>query len=204
MIQSGPEPSQTAETAGVEACGRVGECHWCYHRRSGCARQGGENDRRTSVCGSHPCLAHFTVCVVCFPLSTCAVVLLGCSIGGLCSVHDPNAFGVYARSKSDCCGARYCIVAGRREVASTRIAKRFRSVLVRVWSKHDSLWSKHFSCNADRASSTNRYLQINFALLSLLQEAEVGREEWMLVPPKSLGVLGAIKTLQPTNRKFQT
>ncbi|CAM9730511.1 unnamed protein product, partial [Ectocarpus sp. 13 AM-2016] len=35
-------------------------------------------------------------------------------------------------------------------------------------------------------------------------EAEVGREEWMLVPPKSLGVLGAIKTLQPTNRKFQT
>lgn len=31
-----------------------------------------------------------------------------------------------------------------------------------------------------------------------------GREEWMLVPPKSLGVLGAIKTLQPTNRKFQT
>ncbi|CAM9248132.1 unnamed protein product [Laminaria digitata] len=31
-----------------------------------------------------------------------------------------------------------------------------------------------------------------------------GREEWMLVPPKSLGVLGAIKTLNPTNRKFQT
>ncbi len=39
---------------------------------------------------------------------------------------------------------------------------------------------------------------------SFPQEAEVGREEWMLVPPKSLGVLGAIKTLQPTNRKFQT
>lgn len=37
------------------------------------------------------------------------------------------------------------------------------------------------------------------------QEADDGgREEWMLVPPKSLGVLGAIKTLQPTNRKFQT
>eukprot|EP00903_Cladosiphon_okamuranus_P006209 g6104.t1 len=35
-------------------------------------------------------------------------------------------------------------------------------------------------------------------------EADVGREEWMLVPPKSLGVLGTIKTLQPTNRKFQT
>lgn len=38
-----------------------------------------------------------------------------------------------------------------------------------------------------------------------LQEAESkGREEWMIVPPKSLGVLGALKTLNPTNRKFQT
>ena len=38
-----------------------------------------------------------------------------------------------------------------------------------------------------------------------LQEADSrGREEWMLVPPKSLGVLGAIKMLNPTNRKFQT
>lgn len=38
-----------------------------------------------------------------------------------------------------------------------------------------------------------------------LQEADSqGREEWMIVPPKSLGVLGALKTLNPTNRKFQT
>lgn len=29
-----------------------------------------------------------------------------------------------------------------------------------------------------------------------------GREEWMLVPPKSLGVLGTLKTLMPTARKF--
>lgn len=42
-------------------------------------------------------------------------------------------------------------------------------------------------------------------LRAVTQDADnKGREEWMLVPPKSLGVLGAIKTLQPTNRKFQT
>ena len=49
----------------------------------------------------------------------------------------------------------------------------------------------------------NKQWSCLFPLLSP-QEAEIGREEWMLVPPKSLGVLGAIKTLQPTNRKFQT
>ncbi|KAG5176743.1 hypothetical protein JKP88DRAFT_265364 [Tribonema minus] len=35
--------------------------------------------------------------------------------------------------------------------------------------------------------------------------ASTVREEWMMVPPKNLGILGALKTLaQPTSRKFQT
>lgn len=42
------------------------------------------------------------------------------------------------------------------------------------------------------------------AALDKAEAESKGREEWMIVPPKSLGVLGALKTLNPTNRKFQT
>ena len=50
-----------------------------------------------------------------------------------------------------------------------------------------------------------QWMLVPFCRMLFLQEADSrGREEWMLVPPKSLGVQGAIKTLNPTNRKFQT
>lgn len=59
---------------------------------------------------------------------------------------------------------------------------------------------KQHSCVRNKQNKQSPPLQN----ASSVQEAnEEKREEWMLVPPKSLGVLGAVKTLQPTNRKFQ-
>lgn len=56
----------------------------------------------------------------------------------------------------------------------------------------------------DSHSPLCHWMLVAFAPIILQEADSKGREEWMLVPPKSLGVLGAIKTLNPTNRKFQT
>jgi hypothetical protein len=53
------------------------------------------------------------------------------------------------------------------------------------------------SSNSSRSKASETR---NFEQAAAAAVPEGGREEWMMVPPKSLGVLGALQGQQPTNR----
>ncbi|CAM9249451.1 unnamed protein product [Chrysoparadoxa australica] len=55
-----------------------------------------------------------------------------------------------------------------------------------------------------RAAEWEKVTGVDQGAAEALEAIPKGREQWMLDPPKSVGALAGLKTLQPTNRTFQT